>query len=109
MKKIFILLAIVLIFQSCLDKGETRVQLQGTESNLPPELKGLKIYTVSTGPMSEINVAVLNGHIAGEQYKEGKNDAYVTVINPADSTNVRIITAKSIISENDSIIVIKKR
>jgi hypothetical protein len=114
MKKILTILilllpyVIVLTLLSCEDKGLTRQTLTGDESTLPAELKGLKIYTVSTGSGNYVKVAVLNNQAISTTYQSGKHSQSVILVNKENSTSDRTINVESVISENDSIIVIKK-
>ena len=106
MKKILtILFCIALLTISCEDKGVTYQPLTGDETNLPPELKGLKVYTVSTGNGNWVKVAVLNNQAISTTYKSGKHQQSVILVN---KETPRTINVESVISENDSIIVIKK-
>ena len=105
MKKILLALILALTLLSCEDKGVTRQTLTGDESNLPAELKGLKIYTVSTGSGNYVKVAVLNNQAISTTYKSGKHQQSVILVNKEGE---RTINVETIISENDSIIVIKK-
>jgi hypothetical protein len=105
MKKILLALILLLTLTSCEDKGLTRQTLTGNESNLPAELKGLKIYTVSTGSGNYVKVAVINNQAISTTYKSGKHQQSVILVNKETE---RTINVESIISENDSIIVIKK-
>jgi hypothetical protein len=106
MKKILtILFCIALLTISCEDKGLTRQTLTGDESTLPAELKGLKVYTVSTGSGNYVKVAVINNQAISTTYKSGKHQQSVILVNKGTP---RTINVESVISENDSIIVIKK-
>ena len=106
MKKILtILFCIALLTISCEDKGVTKQWLSGDESTLPQELKGLKVYTVSTGSGNYVKVAVLNNQAISTTYKSGKHQQSVILVN---KETPRTINVESVISENDSIIVIKK-
>jgi hypothetical protein len=102
-----------LLFTSCEDKGLTRQTLTGDESTLPAELKGLKVYTVSTGEGNYVKVAVLNNQAVSTTYQSGKHSQSVVLVNKevefgAGQITTRTINVESIISENDSILVIKK-
>jgi hypothetical protein len=113
MKKILVLLILLLTLTSCEDKGLTRQTLTGDESTLPAELKGLKVYTVSTGEGNYVKVAVLNHQAISTTYQSGKHQHSVILVNKevefgAGQVTTRTINIESIISENDSIIVIKK-
>jgi hypothetical protein len=105
MKKILLALILLLTLTSCEDKGLTRQTLTGDESTLPAELKGLKVYTVSTGEGNYVKVAVLNNQAISTTYQSGKHQQSVILVNKETE---RTINVESIISENDSIIVIKK-
>jgi hypothetical protein len=106
MKKILIFLfCIALLTISCEDKGVTRQTLTGDESNLPAELKGLKVYRVSCGVGDYVKVAVIDNQVVSTTYQSGKHQQSVILVN---KENPRTINVESIISENDSIIVIKK-
>lgn len=105
MKKILLALILALTLLSCEDKGVTRQTLTGDESNLPAELKGLKVYRVSCGEGDYVKVAVLNHQAISTTYQSGKHQQSVILVNKETE---RTINVESIISENDSIIVIKK-
>ncbi len=106
MKKILtILFCIALLTISCQDKGVTRQTLTGEERTLPPELKGLKVYNVSCGEGVYVKVAILNNQAVSTTYKSGKHQQSVILVN---KETPRTINVESVISENDSIIVIKK-
>lgn len=94
-----------LIAFSC-ESGTTEVKLHGTEQKLPDELKGLKVYRVSTG-FSEVMVAILNGQVNSTTYPVGKTTQTTIVLNK-DHYNERTIEAKAILFENDEMILIKK-
>ena len=100
----FVLLFVVLI--SCGKKGNTFIKLDGTEQNLPPELKGLKVYTIDDGLLSYIKVAVLNGQVNSATYPVGKTTQTTIIVNGKNGT--RTIIASEILSETDNIIVIRK-
>jgi hypothetical protein len=104
MKKVFAFLILIFLL-SCEDKGITRQKLVGDETNLPQELKGLKVYSVSCGDGVYVKVALLNKEVISTTYKEGKTENSVIILNKGSE---RTINVESIISENDSIIVIKK-
>jgi hypothetical protein len=105
MKKILTFLILLLTLTSCEDKGVTRQTLTGDESNLPQELKGLKVYRVSCGEGEYVKVVVLNNQAISTTYQSGKHQQSVILVN---KETPRTINVESIISENDSIIVIKK-
>lgn len=93
---------------SCSTKGESTQYLNGTETNLPPELQGLKVYDVAINDGGTwIKVALLPGYISTPvTYQSGKQ--HITTIVLQKANEQRTILAKEIISENDSIIVLKK-
>jgi hypothetical protein len=105
----FLLITLILVtITSCQPAGETTVRLTGEEQNLPDELKGLKVYTVSIGEGNYVKVAVLNGQVNSSTYSEGKSQHTTVVINK-DRYNERVIEVEEILSETDDIIVIKKK
>lgn len=105
MKKILLTLLLTLTLTSCQDAGVTRQVLNGDEPVLPEELKGLKIYSVSCGQGVFVKVALLNNQVVSTTYKSGKTQQSVILL---DNKTKRTINVESIISENDSIMVIKK-
>jgi len=96
------------ILSSCSDAGTTTLVVNGSESALPEELKGLKIYSVSDGSGNVIKVCCFGNRVLGTTYQSGKFkcDA-INIYNNDGST--RSYLATSIIVENDSILVIKKK
>jgi len=106
MKKILtFLFCIALLTISCEDKGVTKQWLSGDESTLPQELKGLKVYTVSCGKGEYVRVGILNNQVISTTYQVGKTQQSIILVNKEVT---RTINVESIISENDSIVVIKK-
>lgn len=107
MKKAFVfLLGLSLsLLISCEKEGVTRNKIEGNESGLPPELKGLKIYDVSIGGGSYVKVGVLDNEVKGLTYREGKHTGSIVMVHKSQN---RVIEIETIISENDSIMVIKK-
>lgn len=93
------------ILNSCSSEGETSISLNGNESNLPPELKGLKVYTVSTSATGYVKVAILNGEINSTTYSKGKTTESTIIINQKTG---KVYQVKDILIENDSIIVARK-
>lgn len=112
-KKYYLLLAIIMItaiiiaLSGCV-KGSATQRLSGDEPALPQELKGLKVYTVHTGGIGEIKVAILNGEVNSLTYPVGKTEETTIVINKGHYDE-RVIEAEEILSETDEIIVIKKK
>ena len=105
MKKILTALILLLTLTSCEDKGVTKQWLSGDESTLPQELKGLKVYRVSCGEGEYVRVGILNNQVISTTYPSGKVQESIILVNKEVA---RTINVESIISENDSIIVIKK-
>lgn len=103
-----ILILLLFIVASCNEAGNTSQSLNGNEANLPEELKGMKVYTVATGNLSTIEVAVLNDKIIGESYPQGKTQEHVLLIHSDETRRIRTINVSEIVSETDSIIVCKK-
>ncbi len=99
------LLLCVFIMSGCASAGETEQQLNGNEQGIPDELKGIKIYWVSTGNGSGVKVAVLNNKINSTTYSVGKTEESTIII---DKTSNRQITVSQVLSENDSVIVCRK-
>lgn len=96
------------LFAGCYEKGKTYEQLSGFEEALPPELKGLKVYSVKISDWEgDIKVAVLDDQINSIKYTVGKFSEAVLILN--SKNNKRVIEVKDIISENDSIMVIRKK
>ena len=105
MKKILTALILLLTLTSCEDKGITQQWLSGDESTLPAELKGLKVYRVSCGDGEYVRVGILNKQVISTTYPDGKVQESIILVNKEVA---RTINVESIISENDSIVVIKK-
>jgi hypothetical protein len=106
MKKL-LLFTVLLLAIGCADPGVTTKELSGDETNLPEELKGLKVYSVSCGEGSYVKVAVLNGQLNSATYSEGKTTQTTIIINKGEY-NEKTIYAKEILSETKEIIVIRK-
>lgn len=104
--KNLLLLTLLLMFVSCDNAGVTQQRTNGDETGLPTELKGLKVYNVSTGGGSYVNVAVLNNRVNSTNYKSGK--ANKSVITVYSNNTTQEFEQEDIISENDSIIVLRK-
>lgn len=102
-----ILIVLMLMFtMSCDESGKTYTKLNGDESGLPTELKGLKVYRVATDGGSFISVAILNGDVNSVSRTESKTIHTTIIVNGKEGS--KTIYAKEILSENDSIIVIRK-
>lgn len=97
MKYFLILFLSVLI--SCQPAGTSFKLLDGNESNLPDDLKGLKVYRVYYNESGDnVLVAVRHTKVNSITYSSGKFKNTVLMV---DSTS-------NILYENDSIIIIKK-
>lgn len=103
------MLITITLFGCDTKKGDTNTIFNGTEQNLPEEIKGLKLYWVSTGNgalSSGIYVGYLEGYnTTSLNYQSGKTYTSVVLVTKND---VKTILVKEILVENDSIIVIKK-
>jgi hypothetical protein len=104
MKKIMLTIATALLISSCTDPGTSEILLDD-HKNLPAELKGLKIYNVSTGRGHSINVAVLNSNLNSVTYQVGKRNESVILI---DKQTEKVVQVSSILMENDSLIICRK-
>ncbi len=105
--KILTIALFLFLVMGCAKKGTTSRLLVGDEKDLPNELKGMKVYAVSTGDGYAVKVAILDNKVNSLTYQEGKIQQTTIVINP-NTSNERIIKAKEILSETDEIIVIRK-
>jgi hypothetical protein len=103
--KILAILLGCLLLTACDEKGENHQYLNGNETNLPDELKGLKVYSVCVSPGNWVKVAILDNKIKSTTYMDGKFSESVLIV---DKSTGKIITVSSIIVENDSIIVARK-
>jgi len=102
----FVSVLLCAVLTSCQqDAGVTSKSLTGEEQNLPDELKGLKVYWVSTGNGSGVNVAILNGQINSTTYQVGKTKQSTIILN---KQNGNLIEVRQILVENDSVIVCRK-
>lgn len=98
-------LVLVIVFTSCSDPGVTTKKLDGNEMNLPDELKGLKVYSVSTGDGNYVKVAILDNKVNSLTYKVSKHQETTLILNKETNS---IIEVKGILMENDSIIIFRK-
>lgn len=106
MKKIIITFGILLTaLTSCEDTGVTKEKLTGSEQNLPDELKGLKVYWVSTGGGNGVNVAILDDQINSTTYNVGKTKQSTIILNKQTGNFIEV---KEVLIENDSVIVCRK-
>lgn len=110
MKTILIFLSTITMFISCTQPaGTTSTSLTGVEKGLPEELKGMRIYTVWDDDNSYVKVAILDGKVVSTTYPLGKTIESLILIDKSSDSDNRIIEVSQIISENDSLIVVKKR
>lgn len=93
------------LFSSCDKAGVTSKFLYGDEQDLPEELKGLKVYSVSTGGGTYIKVAILNGDLNSTTYVEGKTTETTIILNKQNGKQIKV---SQILVENDSIILCRK-
>ena len=105
MKNIFISIVLSVFCLSCQQAGVTQTNLTGVEQDLPQELKGLKVYYVSTGNGGGVKVAILNEQVNSTTYQVGKTTQSTVILN---KQNNKLIEVKQLLLENDSIIIFKK-
>jgi len=103
--KLSIIALAIIGLTSCADPGTTQLRLNGNESNLPDELKGLKIYSVATDGGRYVKVAILNNQINSTTYTVGKHTQSLILVNKQDG---KLIEVSSVLMENDSLIICKK-
>lgn len=105
MKNILLLMLMLLAF-GCENKGESKLILEGSQTNIP-ELKSLKVWSISLGGFDNVKIGILNDQPFTIERQDNVNIALHTKqIN--NTTEVRIIRGNGIIFENDSIIMIRK-
>ena len=94
---------------SCEEAGVSRQETNGNEKDLPEELKGLKVYSVSTGGGSWVKVAILDGKVNSTTYKRnsGGKSTQTTILIDKRNNN-KVIEITQVLMENDSIIVCRK-
>ena len=107
MKKLLILPTLAVMFTACSSPGTTSVKLTGDEPGLPPELKGLKVYSVEDGNIGYVKVAILNGQVNSTTYQVGKTTESAIMVNTKAQPS-RVIEIESVLMENDSVIMCKK-
>jgi hypothetical protein len=95
----------VLFFSSCDNAGITQEILNSNEQDLPPELKGLKVYCIPVGSGSFVKVAVLDNKVNSTTYQVGKLQESLILV---DNSIGKQIKVSQILLENDSIIVCRK-
>ena len=100
-----LIIALLIFFNAC-TPGETTNSLNGDESALPAELKGLKVYFVRISHGDGVYVAVKDNKILSTTSTDKIAE---TVVNINDETSeIRNYRSSDILLENDSIVVIKK-
>lgn len=108
MKNLFLALILLITF-SCTEKGVTKTVFNGgiESEKLPTELKDLKLYWVETsnGLGSGVYVGFMDGYKSTSTTLPGKSQVTVVLLS---KNKERTIYAKEILSETDSIIVIRK-
>lgn len=90
---------------ACDENGSSYQKLSGNESELPEELKGLKVYTIKTGVLDHVKVAILDNKINSTTYQVGNTQESTIIVN--QNTGKAIIVSQ-ILFENDSIVVARK-
>lgn len=100
----FAIIFCVTFFSSCYDAGVTSQRLNGNEQDLPQELKGLKIYSISVGRGDWVKVAILDNKANSTTYSVGKFNESLIIIDKKGKQ----IKVSQILSENDSVIVCRK-
>lgn len=105
-KKLFLVLMLCCIFVSCDDTGTVHKRLNGDEQQLPTELKGLQIYSVSIGGGNYVKVAVLNDNLNAITYSEGKYQKTTIMVNKKNEN--KLIQVSEILVDTDSILVCRK-
>lgn len=100
-----IILIVSILLTSCREKGKSYLYLSGKENTLPDELKGLKVYNVSTGTGTYVKVAILDGQVNSTTYSMGKVEESTIILN---RQNNKIIEVSQVIMENDSLVVCRK-
>jgi hypothetical protein len=109
MKKLLLIAMLLMaVTLSCEDPGVTTRALVGDEEQLPEELKGLKVYSVSCGEGEYVKVAIFGGQVNSLTYSEGKTTETTIIVNKGEY-NERTIYVKEILSETDDIIVLRKK
>jgi hypothetical protein len=106
MKKFLMILMVGVFLSSCEQEGVTRVRLNGNENELPGELKGLKVYSVSIGGGDYVRVAVIGDQVNSVTHHENKQDKTTIIL---DKRKQRMIEVKNVVMENDSMIVCRKK
>lgn len=109
MKKILLATALATLLVGC-DSSPSQVPI-AQENQLPPELKGLKIYAVETGS-NGMGRTIYVGYVPNKQtmsleYSQDKTTESVIVVK--DTASNKTIFAKSIIMENDSMVIVRKQ
>lgn len=107
MKKLILFLKILFLI-SCTPAGNTKVTLSGEETALPPELKGLKIYTISTGGIDYVKVGVLEGYSSiNTTYPVGKTTQSFILLRKSNQP-IQLIEISEILSDVNGILTARK-
>jgi hypothetical protein len=107
---LFAVLGIIIAMYGCNQAGTTSKFLnENEESNLPPELKGLKVYKVSDGIGGNIKVALMpNKNVVSSTYLDGKIYESTIVIQDSENNTARTFSSDSISFEDANVIIIRK-
>lgn len=105
--KTIVIIFLIGFLSACDPAGTTEQRISGSETALPEELKGLKVYAVADGNGGDIKVAILNNKPNSLTYSQGKTTATTLLIDPSGEQD-RVITVAEIISENDTMIIARK-
>lgn len=105
-------LLLLLLLSSCQEPGTT-TNVLSDNSKLPAELKGLKVYKVTTENGNRIFVGILpNKNITNVQFPQGKGTANLLLVNDIDDVNndnnTVFIKVSNVVFENDSMILCRK-
>ena len=112
MLKLFTIVIFTALLVSCGKQGDTQLLMEDkiTSSNLPEDLKGLKVYKVFTGFDDCIKVAVINNKVSSVTYHEGKTEQSILVLAKEESEErFYMIPIEEIIIENDTMIMARKK
>jgi hypothetical protein len=107
-----LLVLLILGFTAC-DNVETTTyptlvdEESGVKTILPPELEGLKIYSVMENKYDMVKVAVLNGQVNSTTWQQGKHKQSAIMVNTKTQPS-RVIEIESVLMENDSVIMCRK-
>lgn len=104
----FAIIACILVLSSCDNESKNVTDVEqlvfGNESELPDELKGLKVYGISSNS-GYFKVAVMNKNVNSIGYASGKTQESIMIV---DKCNNKLIEVKQVLMENDSLIICRK-